>query len=77
MNEVEEYSWMNQLSTFDGNLRTKKTYRVSKNAKVDKYVKVGQVIPYIYDMGDYWEHLLQLRKIIEDYPHVLSCLFRG
>ena len=49
--EVEEYSWMNQLSTFDGNLRTKKTYRVSKNVKVDKYVKVGQVMRYVYQYG--------------------------
>lgn len=75
--EVEEYSWMNQLSTFDGNIRTKKTYRVSKNVKVDKYVKVGQVIPYIYDMGDYWEHLITVEKIIEDYPHVYPICLEG
>lgn len=31
--EVEEYSWMNKMPTFDGKPRIPKTYRLSKNAR--------------------------------------------
>lgn len=75
--EVEEYSWMNKMPTFDGKPRIPKTYRLSKNAKVDKYIEVGQSIPYVYDMGDYWEHIVTFEKEFEDYPNVYPICLEG
>ncbi|MDO4927091.1 MAG: plasmid pRiA4b ORF-3 family protein [Turicibacter sp.] len=75
--EVEEYSWMNEMPTYDGRPRLRKTYRLSKNVKVDKYVKVGQSIPYVYDMGDYWEHQITVEKMVEDYPYVYPICLEG
>ena len=75
--EVEEYSWMNEMPTYDGRPRLRKTYRLSKNAKVDKYIEVGQSIPYVYDMGDYWEHVITFEKELEDYPNVYPVCLEG
>lgn len=75
--EVEEYSWMNEMPTYDGRPRLRKTYRLSKNVKVDKYVKVGQSIPYVYDMGDYWEHVITFEKGIDNYPNVYPVCLEG
>ena len=75
--EVEACSWMNEMPTYDGRPRLRKTYRLSKNVKVDKYVKVGQSIPYVYDMGDYWEHVITFEKEIDDYPNVYPVCLEG
>lgn len=75
--EVEEYSWMSQISGFDGRPRILKKYRLSKNVKVDKAVEVGQVISYLYDIGDYWEHKITFEKVIEDYPNVYTICLDG
>ena len=29
------------------------------------------------NMGDYWEHLITVEKIIEDYPHVYPICLEG
>ena len=68
---------MNKMPTFDGKPRIPKTYRLSKNAKVDKYIEVGQSIPYVYDMGDYWEHIVTFEKEFEDYPNVYPICLEG
>lgn len=75
--EVEEYSWVNKMPTFNGSPRIPKTYRLSKNAKVDKYIEVGQSISYVYDMGDYWEHQITVEKMVEDYPYVYPICLEG
>ncbi|HWQ89920.1 MAG TPA: plasmid pRiA4b ORF-3 family protein [Desulfitobacteriaceae bacterium] len=41
---------------------------------IDKEVKLSAYIPrytrleYIYDLGDYWQHNIEVEKMIEDYP---------
>lgn len=77
--EKEEYEFYNDanMSTFGGEKRILKTYRLSKSVKIDKYLEVGKEIEYVYDMGDNWEHTIILEKVIEDYPNVFPVCLEG
>ncbi len=49
------------------------------STKIDKYVTQVKSFNYIYDFGDYWQHKVELVKVIDDYefgyPQILS--FKG
>lgn len=34
-------------------------------AQIDEYMEVGKEIDYVYDFGDYWEHKIKVKKVIE------------
>lgn len=63
-----------EFQTFDGELDTEQT--------IDDWLESGKTLFYNYDMGDYWEHRIELVKVMQrlpkergEYPTVLS--YRG
>lgn len=45
----------------------KTSVRQPQTIKIDKFIEKYKSIQYVYDFGDYWEHQIELEKIIDDY----------
>lgn len=53
------------------------TIRKPQSLKIDSYLERYKALRYVYDFGDYWQHLITLEKIIEDYPYGYPILVDG
>lgn len=49
----------------------------SQYVKIDKYFEKYKTFEYVYDFGDYWEHKIELEKILEDYKFGYPLLIAG
>ena len=43
------------------------TVRQPQTLKIDRYLEKYKVITYVYDLGDNWQHKIELEKVIDDY----------
>ena len=44
-----------------------KRFLLSQETEIDDFLVVGSKFYYIYDLGDYWEHEIQVVKAADDY----------
>lgn len=53
------------------------TVRKAQTLKIDGYIEKNVPFDYIYDLGDYWQHTIELEKIIDDYEFGYPAILEG
>jgi hypothetical protein len=51
--------------------------KLSSKVKIDKYIEQNDNIIYIYDLGDYWKHKIELEEKIEEYENSYPVCIEG